>query len=200
MPKNSNLAGIQSGIRDPRVVMRVIIGLLLVANLAAAVVAFKPFGGSAEDLRRDRDSLAAQLDAMQARIQASKSKVEKVQKARTEGDEFLGKYFMDVRTASSTILLELHEMAGQAGVKMGTEQFDYQPVEGSDTFVKQTITAGFDGTYANFMKFINLVDRSPRFLIIESMQAAAPQAQNGQSIAVTLKIVAFLRDMPGGML
>ena len=41
--------------------MRAVIGALLVANLAMAVVAFKPFGGSADDLREDQATLSAQL-------------------------------------------------------------------------------------------------------------------------------------------
>jgi type IV pilus assembly protein PilO len=186
-----------SGATDPRVVMRVIIGLLLLANLGAAVVAFKPFGGSADDLRQDRERLASQLKQLRERIAKSKELVDKVQTARTQGDQFLAKYFMDISTASTSTLVELNQTATDAGIKMGNVQFDYQPIEGSDTLVKETITAGFDGTYANLTKFIHLVDRSPRFLIIESMQAAAPQAQGGQSLNVTLKILAFIKDTTG---
>jgi type IV pilus assembly protein PilO len=185
------------GVKDPRVIMRVIIGLLLMGNLAAAVIAFKPFGGSADDLRQERERLASQLAQMQGRIVKSKQLVDKVQTARTQGDQFLGKYFMDVGTASTSILVELNQTATDAGINMGNVQFDRQPIEGSDTLVKETITAGFEGTYANLTKFIHLVDKSPRFLIIESMQAAAPQAQGGQSLNVTLKILAFIKDVPG---
>ena len=59
-------------VKDPRVLMRGVIGLLLVANLAAAVVAFKPFGGSAEDLRREQQMLNAQLTRAQQQLAASK--------------------------------------------------------------------------------------------------------------------------------
>jgi type IV pilus assembly protein PilO len=199
MPKNFNFGGRMNlgGVRDPRVVMRVIIGLLLAANLAAAVIAFKPFGGSADDLRQERERLSSQLLQLQKRIATSKQLVDKVQTARSQGDQFLAKYFMDVSTASSSILVELNQTATDAAVKMGQAQFDRQPIEGSDTFVKETITVGFDGTYANLVKFIHLVDKSPRFLIIESMQASAPQAQGGQSLNVTLKILAFIKDTPG---
>jgi Tfp pilus assembly protein PilO len=203
MPKNFSLGGIKlggAGVRDPRVVMRVILGLLLAANLAAAVIAFKPFGGSADDLRRERERLASQLTKLQERIKSSRVLVDTVQTARTQGDEFLGKYFMDVQTVSTSILVELNQSATEAGIKMGQAQFDHQAIEGSDSLVKWTITVGFDGTYANLMKFIHLVDKSQRFLIIESMQAAAPQAQGGQSLNVTLKIIAFVKDVPGAAL
>jgi Tfp pilus assembly protein PilO len=201
MPKNFSFGGGMklggSGVTDPRVVMRVILGLLLAANVAAAVVAFKPFGGSADDLRRERQRLASQLTLLQERIAASKQLVDKVQTARTEGDQFLARYFMDVQTVSASILEELSQAATEAGIKMGGWQFDHQAIEGSDRLVKWSVTVGFDGTYANLVKFIHLVDKSPRFLIVESMQAAAPQAQGGQSLNVTLKILAYVKDVPG---
>jgi Tfp pilus assembly protein PilO len=196
MPRSFNIAAV----KDPRVVMRVIVGILLAANLAAAVVAFKPFGGSAEDLRRDQQRLATQLSQMQARIATSKRLVDKVQTARTQGDQFLNKYFMDLGTASTAVVFELNQTAIEAGIKMGQAQFERVPIEGSDTLEIQTVTVGFEGTYANLVKFMHLVDKSPRFLIIENMQASAPQGQGGQMLAVTLKIDAFIKDQPGASL
>jgi type IV pilus assembly protein PilO len=63
-----------------------------------------------------------------------------------------------------------------------------------------TTQVGFEGTYASLTKFINLVDKSPRFMIIESLQAAAPQQQGGQSLNVTLKIDTFVKEAPGAAL
>ena len=55
-----------------------------------------------------------------------------------------------------------------------------------------TIQAGYEGTYANLAKFVNLLDKSPRFLIIESMMAA-PQ-QTGQVLNVTIKVDTFVKE------
>jgi hypothetical protein len=62
MPRSFNLAGMSLegiSVKDPRIVMRVVAGLLLAANLTAAVMAFHPFGGGADDLRRQQESLTA---------------------------------------------------------------------------------------------------------------------------------------------
>src|SRR5580765_3614608 len=101
MAKNFSLGTLN--VKDPRVLMRGIIGLLLVANLGAAVWAFKPFGGSAEDLRQEQESLRAQMTRAQQTLAASKRLVDKVQQARAEGDQFLGKYFTDTQTTSAMI-------------------------------------------------------------------------------------------------
>src|SRR5260370_18065159 len=84
--------------------MRVVIGMLLAANLVVAVIAFKPFGGSAEDLRRQTEMLPAQLSRAEATLATSKKLVQKVQAARTEGDQVMTKYRPDRRTIPSPLL------------------------------------------------------------------------------------------------
>jgi type IV pilus assembly protein PilO len=48
------------------------------------------------------------------------------------------------------------------------------------------------------VKFVNLLDRSPRFLIIESMQVA-PQPK-GDVLNTNLKLHVFVKEDPGGTL
>ncbi len=193
MPSNFKIAAI----KDPRVMMRVIIGVLLAANLVAAILAFHPFGGSAEDLQHEQEQLGSQLAQLRARLNMSKRLVDKVQNARTQGDKFMGQYFMDVDKAAPLIVEELERMRTAAGIKMGQASFNSELIEGSDSLYLLSIQVGFEGSYANFAKFVNLLDKSPRFLVIENMTAAAPQGQGGQSLNVTLKIDTFIRDASG---
>jgi len=198
MPKNFKLPALHiKGIhvKDPRVAARAVLGVLLLANLVAAVIAFKPFGGSAEDLMRQEQSLRGQLQDLQVRLAKSKALVEKVQRARSEGDQFLTKYVADRRTTFSTIEEELIKAAKDSGIKRREQSLVLEPIEGSDTLSMMTITAGFEGNYASLTKFVNILDKSPRFLIIENM-VAAPQ-QGGQNLTITLKLDAFVKELPG---
>jgi Tfp pilus assembly protein PilO len=192
MPINlpPQLAGLKW--KDPRIAMRVLLGVLLVANLTVAVIAFKPFGGGADDLRRDRDALLQQLTQLQKQIAKNGALVAKINSARTEGDTFLAKYFTDRRVVASTIQGELVQIAKEAGITYQPTTWTPEIIEGSDTLGMMTINAGCQGTYAQLAKFVNLVDRSPRFLIIENM-LAAPQ-QTGQVLNVTIKIDTFIRE------
>lgn len=189
--------------KDPRVLMRVLIGVLLAANLAMAVVAFKPFGGSADDLRREQQTLSAQLRALQLKLEASKSLVTKVEIARTEGDEFLSRYVIPARSMAETTLSEMYKAATDAGIRALPSVTSNDPIEGSDTLEMVTITQGFEGTYAALTKLVNLLEKSPRFLILDSMQLNATQAQQNavqagpQVINVTLKVLTFARDESG---
>src|SRR5947209_12104666 len=185
-------------IRDARVVMRAIIGALLLANLMAAVIALKPFGGSADELRQEEAALRRQLAALQARVSGGMRLVSKVETARKEGDQFLAKYVTERRVLTSTIQEELIRMAKEAGGSYLPITMNQEPIEGSDTLYMLTINAGYQGTYANLSKFVNLVDKSPLFLIIEAMQLA-PQ-QSGQNLNVSIELLTFYRDQPGASL
>jgi Tfp pilus assembly protein PilO len=190
MPRNFNLSSLKW--KDPRVAMRAILGVLLLANLVAAVFAFKPFGGGADDLRRDRNILFQQLTLLQKQVAKSQKLVEKIETARSQGDQFLERYFTPRRVVTSTIQGELEQIAKTAGITYQPTTWTPEPIEGSDDLSMWTINVGCQGTYAALSKFVNLVDKSPRFLIIESM-AAVPQ-QTGQILNVTIKVDTFVKE------
>ena len=195
MSRNSDWV---AGLKQPITLLRALIVALLAVNLVMAVVAFKPFGGSADDLRRNEAGLRDRLAATQARLAIGRRLADKVETARHQGDQFLTRYVVDRRTASSAVYEELTRMAAEAGIQPGQESFEYDEIEGSVTLQMMTISAGFEGTYPQITKFVNLVDKSPRFFVIESMQTAAPQ--NGQKLSIQLKIDAFIRGAAEGVL
>ena len=87
-----------ASIKDPRVGVRMALGTLLLLNLVAAVILFKPWGGSAEDLEREVATLRQQVPQRQAALVRSKALVEKVEKARAEGDQFMSKFMLNGRS------------------------------------------------------------------------------------------------------
>ena len=196
MPRNFslNLKGLRMS--DPRVAARAVVGTLLAANVAAALIAFHPWGGSAEDLQREQETLRGQLAGQRAALAKTRALAAKVERAREQGDKFLTQYITDRRETASIILDELNRTAKEAGVKQKPGDFTLEPVDGSDTLSQLTVSAAYEGTYSNLTKFVNLLDKSPRFLIIENM-TASPQ-QSGQILNVSFKLDTFVRETPGG--
>ncbi len=178
--------------RDPRTLARAALGLMLAANLAAALLVWRPIGGSPEQLEQQLADLRRQSTARQAAIGRLRTLAAKVDKARAEGDKFLAGYFMDRRTASSSILAELARSAREAGLKPREHSFLFEPVEGSDTLSLMRISANYEGTYADLVEFVNLLDRSARFLILENLQAA-PQQTAGM-LNAGFQINTFVRE------
>lgn len=177
--------------KDPRLGVRAALGVLLAANLVAAVAVFRPIGGSPEELQQRLARLQADVRRKEQMLSRLRTLAATVEQARSETDRFLQEYFLDRRTAYSTIVGELTSLAERAGVRPKGDSYVTEPVEGSDTLEMLVVTAHYEGTYADLVQFVNLIDRSPRFLTIDSLQAAPQQASG--TLNISLKLNAFVR-------
>ena len=184
-------------LKDPRVLVRAALGLLVVANIVAALLVFKPWGGSAEDLAREQIDLQQQLTSITARLEKTKSLVAKAEHARQAGDGFLTQYTTDRQHTFSAIFAELERVAREAGVQPRPVSYELDQVEGSDSLYQMDISAAYEGSYTDLTKFVNLLDKSPRFLIIESLMAAPQQSNAGDLLSVSIKLDTFVREQPG---
>jgi type IV pilus assembly protein PilO len=178
--------------KDPRVAARAGLGVLLLLNLIAAYAVMRPIGGSAEELEEQITATQTQLKARQAALGRTHGLVTKIEQARTTGDEFLSQYFMTRRAASLSIVQELNRAAKEAGIKPKEHSYAFDVIEGSDTLTMMTITANYEGTYGDLLEFVTRLDKSPRFLILDSL-VAAPQ-QGGGSLNFSVKLNAFVKD------
>src|SRR3982751_5547947 len=151
--------------RDPRVVVRGILGALLLANIVAAFAVFRPIGGSAEELDSQLAALRQQVQSRQASLKRLRFIVSKMDQASTTSNQFLSVNFMSRKTASSSILSELAKSAKDSGMKPKGDACTFEPVEGSDAISMMTIAANYEGTYGDLLQFVNRLDKSPRFLI-----------------------------------
>ncbi len=180
-------------LRDPKVLVRIGLGLLLVVNLVAAAFAFHVVGPSPESLDQSLISARQSLIASQTRLNRSRSLAGRVSQGKEEGSSFLASYLTTRRHTYSTIISEITKTAQTAGMTMKEATIaPLEAIEGSDDLDIMTITVNFEGGYAQLVKFVNLLDRSPRFLIIESLQAA-PQPK-GDVLSVALKLNTFVRE------
>lgn len=182
--------------RDPQFVLRALVGVLLLACVIAAALVLWPPGGSAEDLDRQLTGLQTQIATKKALLEKTKMHAQAVEHGKAEGDQFVGDYFLASRTAFSTILGDLNAAADQAKIQQREHAFNLEPVEGSDTMSLMSITAAYEGTYPDLMRFVHEIDKSPRLLIIESM-TAAPQ-QGSDKLTVSMKLDTLVREDGAG--
>jgi hypothetical protein len=177
---------------NPRAVIRLGLGVLLAANLVAAYFVVRPIGGSAQELAQQALEMHSQIRQQQGMLDRSRVLVSKIESGRGEGDQFMGSYFLPRRPAYSTIMGELNDLAVQSKITPRDSAWALEPVEGSDTLDMLQISANFEGSYPDLVHFVNLLDKSNRLLIIESLNAT-PQ-QTGGRLNVMLKLDTFVRE------
>ena len=175
--------------------VRVLLGVLLAANMVAAGILLFPPGGSAEDLERELASLQGQATTKRALLEKTRQHVAAVELGRAEGDQFMGTYFLTRRAAAEMLLTELGNAAAGSKIKEKERSVSVEPIDGSDTLSMMSIVANYEGTYADLLHFVHEIDRSPSLMIIESLNAA-PQAGTN-SLSVSLKLDTFVREDAG---
>lgn len=194
MPRSFNIDW-RSITRDPRSAVRAALGVLLLANLVAAWFVFQTPGGSLDELERAVITTRKQIVERQKVLEQVKTNLALTASAREAGDKFLDVYFLDRRTAYSTLQMELAEAEKNSGVKSRERSFNEELIEGSDSLGMLTVNANFEGNYADLIEFINGIDRSKRLLVIDSMTA---QPQQSGGLSINLKLNAFYREQLEG--
>jgi len=198
MPRNFSLSSApglgaipMASLKETRVRIRLLLALLLVANIVAAGFAFHLFDDSPEQIARQVQSVRQQVLAQVVKLNHTRQLAGKVDQSREEGTTFIATYMTSRRATYSTIIGEINAIATNAGMKSKDAVIGLDAIQGTDSLDVMTITASFEGDYKNLVNFINQIDRSKRFLIIESL-AASPQ-QNGK-LQITVKLNTFVKE------
>jgi hypothetical protein len=177
---------------NPRALIRLGLGALAVANLVALYFVIRPPGGSTQELAQQALDMHSAIRQQQGVLDRTRLLVSKIESGRGEGDQFMGNYFLPRRTAYSTIMSELNDLAGQSKITPRDSAYALDAVDGSDTLDMMQISANLEGLYPDVIRFINLLDKSDRLLIIESLNAT-PQ-QSGGRVNVALKLDTFVKE------
>jgi hypothetical protein len=188
MPRNFNVWPPN----NPRALIRLGLGTLAVANLVALYFVIRPPGGSTQELAQQALDMHSAIRQQQGVLDRTRLLASKIESGRGEGDQFMGNYFLPRRTAYSTIMSELNDLAGQSKITPRDSAYALDAVDGSDTLDMMQISANLEGLYPDVIRFINLLDKSERLLIIESLNAT-PQ-QSGGRVNVALKLDTFVKE------
>jgi len=173
-------------------ITRLVLAVLLLANLVAVYFVLRPPGGSPQELSDQLRDLRAQVNQRQALLDRTRVLASKIEAGRSQGEKFLVQYFLPRRSAYSTILDELSDAAQKSKVRPKESSFGTEPVDGSDNFSMMQISANFEGKYDDMLQFVNLLDKSKRLLIIEGLNATPEQGSN--LLNVNIKLDTFVTE------
>jgi Tfp pilus assembly protein PilO len=191
-PSRRKLSALQSR-------LRIVAAILLLLNMAAVYLYLSPPGGSREDL--ELESLHVRGQILTAQIQAAKMRAlaANVQAGSSQAAEFSTKYFLPKRAAYVAVFEEIQRMAKASGIQERDASWSEEPIEGTADLTLLNVTANYQGTNADLMKFLYEADRSPTLLILDAL-TAAPQQRNSQ-INTAIRFQAIVREpaMPEGI-
>jgi hypothetical protein len=198
--ETAELVGVMAGVLTRRklsatqIRLRWVAAVLALLNAAALYFYLSPPGGTRQDLELASVQVRTQIRAAQTLAAKSEGLAAHVQTASEQASAFADKYFLPKRAAYVAVFEEIQRMAKASGIQERDAGWAEEPIEGTSDLTLLNITANYQGTNANLMKFLYEADRSPMLLILDAL-TASPQQRNNE-INTAIRFQAIVREPP----
>lgn len=163
----------------------IVLAVLLLLDVAAVVLLMTPIAGR-ESLRQ-RELRDAWLNLKARESAPWRGLDQKIPQAKREIDGFYGDRFPSSYSAIST---DLDKIAAESGVKVSSERYAQKDAE-IPSVQRVEIDADVSGDYVPLAKFINSLERSRLFFLIDGLDLGG--AQSG-SVRLHIKLETYLRN------
>jgi hypothetical protein len=145
------------------------LGLLLAADAALVIFLWRSAHEGPEAMRVQRDSLAAEAKLLQADVKRAEAIRASLPQVGKDCDKFYEQSFLNGATGYSDIDMDLASIAAKAGVKTSGFSFRQQEVKGRGV-TEMSITTGVSADYPAIVQFINGLERSRNFYLLDDLR------------------------------
>jgi type IV pilus assembly protein PilO len=159
-------------LRGTRKKLKITIGVMVGISVASVGVLFSPLVGSTSSRQQELNQLRAQLTSKNRQVEPLRGLDKKIPLAMQQIDDF---YKTRFSAHDSDVAETLGNLSKQTGVKIESTKYktdDPEPVG----LRREEIEASIEGDYQPLMKFLNGLERSKVFFIVNSIGLAT---QNG---------------------
>lgn len=163
------------------IVLTLDLGLILF-NWRAAVAPRSP-GGQLERVRKQRDLLAADVRRATAIRQ-------ELSGAHRQFEEFFRRELGPVESGYSSVVADLGAIAKNAGLRTSAVTFRQHELSGRGV-VEVEVAATVDGDYPSLVSFINGLERSGNFYVLDSLSLASSA---GGNLKLNLQLRTYFRS------
>lgn len=148
--------------------LKIVIGVMVLVDLATAGVLLSPLVGSAESRRYQRNELAAGLTQKNHAVEPLRGMDKKIELAKKQIPQFYSERFA---ARYSDIAEELGKIATQNGVTIQQAKYKQEDPETAG-IVPVEIDGSFSGDYLQLVRFINSLERSKLFITVDGVDLA----------------------------
>jgi Tfp pilus assembly protein PilO len=151
--------------------------ILAAANAILLFLVFRPVGRSLSERQEELKRSRATYEASLARVRQMRELRTKLTSAIQNDQEFSKKHFLTRGTAFSSMLSDLEKLGSENHVKTASIGYQIKTQREQPEFANVAVTMTVEGAYPELMQFINKLERSDMFWIIDNMNVAASQAR-----------------------
>ena len=153
----------------------IVLAVPLALDLALGVYLWQAGRHDPQAMRAERDGLAIQAKLLRADVLRGQKIRASLPQARAECDDFYNDSFLDGATGYSRIETDLGQIASHAGVKTTGFSFKQKPIKERGV-TEISISTSLDADYPAVIQFINGLERSKNFYLLDRLHLASSTA------------------------
>lgn len=162
------------------------LGALVLVDVAAAVLLFSPLVGSQRARGEQMQTLWRTLQVKTREVQPLRGLDKKVVFARQQIDDF---YKDRLPSEDSAIADSLGKLATGSGVKIGGVKYKMEDSLAAG-LRPVTISADFSGDYLQLVRFLNEIERSKLFFLVDSVKLGG---EEGGVVKLQVQLETYLK-------
>ncbi|HKV05700.1 MAG TPA: GspMb/PilO family protein [Candidatus Acidoferrales bacterium] len=148
------------------------LALVLLADLGLVAFLWQSSRQEPQAMRGQRDLLAVRAKLLRNDVDRGEKIRASLPQAGKECDDFYRDTFLDTATGYSRIEADLDVIARQSGVKTSGFSFKQSDVKGRGV-TEISISTNVDADYPSVIRFINGLERSKNFYLLDSLHLAS---------------------------
>jgi Tfp pilus assembly protein PilO len=168
--------------------------VVILVNAALLALLVLPRGNAIVSLQSQYASLRSMAAADQKNEKELKARVERLQRAQSDLKKIYSEILLPRKDGVVSIRLELEDLARQLQIQRGDFGYNYKDI---DEFRLQefSLSVPVDGNYRNIRKFINSIERSKHFLILDKVNLSSEKQTDALSLDFRLSTY-LVKDEP----
>jgi len=167
--------------------------VLLLVNVGAYVAYRALYAGEAQSRRTE----VARARAEYERVVGQRERAQALAAQAVENQERLEALyrdrFMTQEQRITRVIAEVKELTQKAGLDPPAIRYPDEPIE-SLGLVKRSIVFGVEGSYQALRTFINLLERTESFVILEEIRPGERADGRSSRLSIDLKVATFFLD------
>lgn len=172
-----------------KTMIRWTLGALLVVDLGLAALNLRP-GATADSHRRQLETLQRRHDLLDADVRRATEIQKKLPGVQRECDDFFAKELRPASRGYSSVVADLGAIAKESGLKTSATTFHQQELPNRRT-LEVGVDATVEGDYPSLVSFINGLERSSNFYLLDSLSLASSSAG---SLKLNLQLRTYFRQ------
>ena len=169
--------------------LRTVFGVLLGINVVLLFFLFRSPGRTESERRDDISRLTAEQRAAQYQVQKFRQLQHKMQDAVHNEQEFAQANFLPRSTAFSQMLTDLERLATENQLQPGDITYTLNADDNQLGWVNVDVSLVVEGDYSNLVGFLNELEQSKLFWIVESLTVSG---KVGQKLRLNLQAATYL--------